>query len=459
MDSCQFDALARAVIAAPSRRQLFWLLGGTALSALTAPLSRSHHVAAQETTCQIGKVTVWVSAFIPGDVPGVTLVVPDGPYKGQKMLRNPLNVLGYYPGDCFITDNRDFKADPGASARMHSLIEIDVAAETIVGGGMGTQRIGETVELDCEDGSVECQKTGPTNRMAFSNFQVQSGFDGERIFSVDLKAAGQDWCFEWSPQSLVCDIDYRGTFSILVNKARDQAHVGFAGDLDEFPAYEVYAAADGQPAVTLLRESPLPGKTPFALCKTPVSSAAPPPRHVTGAATLRCTVGDVGLSSHYQGVIAVGDAELAGRLTRSPGQFQEFHDLSVAIQLDLATNTVVGGSMSYELPAPAARVVFRATTAAGVGPFQVLPGGILGAMIIEGERTTIPYDEEEWGGPWTTEDHQSYRYASDASGRVVVCAADNSWDHLRQELETQRQQCVDNAFIELQSVSAPPPVA
>jgi hypothetical protein len=445
MDAQHFDALTRCFGMAPSRRQLVrLLLGGIGRSALrpatmaavSAGAGCPHPVVAQAAPCKIRTITVWLNAFIPGDVPGITYTVLDGPFLGKTMIYNPMP-----GGDCFIGDQRTFSPDLAASSRMHSEITIDVESGTIAGGGMGKQRIGETVEVDCEDGAVECRVTGSTARMHFSKFTVTDD-GGRSIFRINLKAAGADACFEITPGPLLCDIDYYGMFGITMSPARDEATVSFAGWIDHIPAYEAYAVADDGPAQALLREMPAPGTGPLSLCLRS--------RLVMGETVVRCSQSRVGLGGRYEGAVAVADAQVAARLTYPPGDFTELHDLNVAIDVDPTTHAVLGGSLSYEAVAPAARHVYTASTAEGIGPFVELAGGILGKMVFHGTNSIYPTDGSVLG-PF--EEDQVFLYASDPVGQVVLCANDNSWDTLKLELETQRQACLARALIELQRVS------
>src|SRR5215211_2981390 len=117
MDAQHFDALARCFGTASSRRQLVrLLLGGMGRSVLgplatvavvSAGADDPHPVAAQAAPCKIRTITVWLNAFIPGHVPGITYPVPAGPYAGKTMIYNPIP-----GGDCFIGDQRDFSPDP-----------------------------------------------------------------------------------------------------------------------------------------------------------------------------------------------------------------------------------------------------------------------------------------------------------------------------------------------------------
>jgi hypothetical protein len=184
-------------------------------------------------------VKLWLNAFIPRDVPGVTEPAPAA-HTGT-MVRGPTAI-----SDCYLTDDRSFSSRLGASSRMHSEIELDVARAAEV---FQRHVCDPTHEIDCEDGDPECTTSSDTSRMHYRNVR---GTPGTSI-TVDVLAAANNPCQTGSP-----DIDYEGTFAVDVT-ART---VNFDGKIDSFPAFEAYAAADGASGVTLFNTMPLPGKTP-----------------------------------------------------------------------------------------------------------------------------------------------------------------------------------------------------
>jgi Putative peptidoglycan binding domain/Protein of unknown function (DUF3238) len=156
----------------------------------------------------LGSIKVWINAFIPRDVPDLTRLSPSG---------DGTVVPGPVPLEVFQWHN----CDP-------------------------------TVEIDCEDGTVECEQRGDTSRMQFSNLR---GFDGSLV-QVDVVAAANNPCVTGSP-----DIDYQGTVTIDTTRRL----VEFDGVIDAFPAFEMYASADNGPAAAVFRTMPLPGKDPWNL--------------------------------------------------------------------------------------------------------------------------------------------------------------------------------------------------
>ena len=201
----------------------------------------------------ISTVKVWLNAFIPGDIPGLTQVVPAGAHSGQSMIPGPIPLVS----DCFLTDQRDFDADIHASSRMHSECEIDVGSPLVLatpGPTISTEwhHCDASVEVDCEDGDEECNQAADSSRMSFGNLRITSSTS----FAIDLVGAANNGCYAGSP-----DIDYQGTFSVELSTGT----VLFNGHIDAFPAFEAYATANGGAGVTLFRTLPLPGNDPWNL--------------------------------------------------------------------------------------------------------------------------------------------------------------------------------------------------
>jgi hypothetical protein len=201
-------------------------------------------------------VKIWLNAFIPGDIPGLTNIVPgSGSHAGKTMIPGPTPV-----NDCFLTDQRSFSANPSASSRMHSEIEIDLTVPRIVSE---FHRCDPTIEVDCEDGDEECNSSANTGRMKFLNFRSTS------IVAVDIVGAANNPCFTGSP-----DIDYEGTIEITIDPSTQIVSVAFSGRIEPFPAFEMYATLNGGSSMPIFRESPVPGATPrdlFGDANRPVS--------------------------------------------------------------------------------------------------------------------------------------------------------------------------------------------
>jgi hypothetical protein len=210
---------------------------------------------AQTQPCRIETVQIWLKAFIPGSLSGLTRTVPSGPHGRKTMIPGPTFIH-----DCFLTDQRSFSNGLRAPSRMTSAINIDVLTPRVVSQ---THSCDPTVEVDCEDGAVECQRSGNTSRMKFSNFNCLSPCSAApRTMTVQLKGAANNPCFMGSP-----DIDYRGTVTIQISSlaSGQVAQVSFNGFVDDFPAFEMYASINGGAGMPLFQLNPLPGKTPANL--------------------------------------------------------------------------------------------------------------------------------------------------------------------------------------------------
>jgi hypothetical protein len=193
----------------------------------------------------MSRVKVWIKAFIPRDIAGLTKLVPAGPHQGKTMIPGPTPL-----NDCFLTDQRSFSDNISAAARMHSEVEfvLDRDEPTI----LQSHRCYETTEVDCEDGSVECTGTGDSSRMQFFNMRIVT----PTIISVQLRAAANNPCFRGSP-----DIDYEGTIILDVSTSQ----VTFEGKIDAFPAFEMYATRDGSAPRMIFQMMPPAGNTPADL--------------------------------------------------------------------------------------------------------------------------------------------------------------------------------------------------
>ncbi|HET9141634.1 DUF3238 domain-containing protein [Actinophytocola sp.] len=165
-------------------------------------------------------VKVWLKVFIPGSYHGN--VDGRGAAAGHRLLPGP----SQWFNDCFHTDDREFSADIGASARAHSEFRLDLRTGEL----HEVHYCGESVEYDCEDGDEECRDTAPSGRMAWSNLRQH----GDNIH-LDLAGATSNPCFGGSP-----DIDYNGTVTIDLTGHT----ISFNGQVNGFPAYEAYATVN-----------------------------------------------------------------------------------------------------------------------------------------------------------------------------------------------------------------------
>jgi hypothetical protein len=233
---------------------------GTALPSLDRrPLEIARD---EEESSDIRSVKVWLNAFIPKHIPGLTRAAPG--HEDKTMIPGP-SVVGDDPwfSDCFMTDQRSFDANVKASSRMHSEIEIEIGGPS---ENFQFHDCSPTHEIDCEDGGEECTKKGDTSKMKYSNLRGSL----LTVIKVDLNAASNNPCYSGSP-----DIDYVGT--VIINPAARV--VDFEGKIDAFPAFEMYATANGGAGKLMFSEPPPEGNSPGDL-------AGPANRDVTGHAKI-----------------------------------------------------------------------------------------------------------------------------------------------------------------------------
>ena len=197
-------------------------------------------------TVKLTSVKFWINAFIPRDIPNLTINVPKGTHTGKTMIPGPTPV-----SDCYLTDQRSFSNHIHAKSRMHSEFKMALTGSKLV----FTQwhNCDKTCEIDCEDGDVECDKKGSTGKMKFT-FPISP--NPGRPIDVKMKAGSNNPCSSGSP-----DIDYDGVIRIDLG-ARS---IEFMGRIDEFPAFEAYATINDGAGVNMIQKKPKAGKTPWNL--------------------------------------------------------------------------------------------------------------------------------------------------------------------------------------------------
>jgi len=127
-----------------------------------------------------GSVIVWINAFIPKEVPGVTETIKQGENSGKTALplpaaalAHPFNFLkqrDYTEGNArlgYLTDQRGFSSDMGTSVRMQSNAKINLYPPNIVSSDhftSGTREVdinsGKTLGREVADMS-DCSTKGP----------------------------------------------------------------------------------------------------------------------------------------------------------------------------------------------------------------------------------------------------------------------------------------------------------
>lgn len=208
------------------------------------------------------KLKLWVNAFIPGRIQGLTSPLVQGPHLGDTALEGPK------PGanECFLTDQRLFSDDPTSSFRMQALVEIDMAASTM----KLTAATGKTVRVSCDRGAMQCERKAGSDRIRARNFSSETLADGNRRYFVTLEAAAGNPCVDLAGLSIPSpDIDWVIRVSILFERATGKARISFDGMIEPFPAFEMYALLNGPRPMILFQEGPLPGSSPWNLPGSP----------------------------------------------------------------------------------------------------------------------------------------------------------------------------------------------
>ena len=195
---------------------------------------------------------IWINAFIPEELPDLTQRVPAGTHEGATMIPGPV------PGvsDCFLTDQRAFSDDPSASSRMHSLVEIDLQNGILKNE---EHRSDPTIEIDCEDGDEECNRSATTSGLTVQDFASEDVDSGKQM-SFRFVGEASNSCFTGAP-----DIDWNVALKVTFHPAESDVVVDVEGEIDPFPAFEMYAEIDGGFPEVLFKNLPDVGSSPADL--------------------------------------------------------------------------------------------------------------------------------------------------------------------------------------------------
>jgi hypothetical protein len=194
-------------------------------------------------------IQIWISSYIPKDIPNYTKPVPDG--SGRTMIPGPLPT-----SDCFLTDQRSFSENVLSSSRLRSHVELDHANFNL---RKQEHHCDSTVEIDCEDGDIECEKVPDTSGLKVTNFGASANvatftFDGGAGNPcVGIAAPDIDWLVHVKVQR------DGPSFSVLIESG---------SVVEPFPAFEMYVEYSGE-TKPLFTRSPNPGATPWNLIGPP----------------------------------------------------------------------------------------------------------------------------------------------------------------------------------------------
>jgi hypothetical protein len=180
-------------------------------------------------------VTVWLNAFLPRDIFGLTAVLADGEYRGCTAIRTPPR---------YLTDQRSYSAHMGARSRMHSMATLDFAGREPA--LLQSHRCDPLVECD-GDGAVLRRLSGSTAAMRFSLIAAAP--------AVMLRMECRFMPVGAAPWYRLDQIEYKGTIAI----DRDTGSVAIDAMIGFFPAFEAYAVIDGGSPLPFFRHAPPPG--------------------------------------------------------------------------------------------------------------------------------------------------------------------------------------------------------
>jgi len=189
-------------------------------------------------------IALWINAFIPEKTTNAR-VLSHGAHKGQ------VGILGPFPwSGCFLSDNRMFSEDLGASVRMQSLLIVDCAQNPPIWKAF--HRTGLTVELLCESGHVSCARKALNSRMRF--VEIESG---KNRLSLSLQAAASNPCVASAP-----DICYTAR---LIDISLEARRIMFYGQVTGYPAFEAYIQEGHRSPIPIFQQLHAPGASPLNL--------------------------------------------------------------------------------------------------------------------------------------------------------------------------------------------------
>ncbi|QSX73999.1 DUF3238 domain-containing protein [Lysobacter arenosi] len=193
-------------------------------------------------------IKIWIASFIPRQIDGYTHPVPGG---GTTMIPGPTTL-----SDCFLTDQRSFSSSPNASSRTRSLVEVNLGSPQPVSV---VHHCDSTVEVDCEDGEIECNQTPDSSGLKITNFSSTA----TRCTFTFEGGAGNPCAGPLAP-----DIDW--LVHVVVERSGDTVTVkiGTGSLVEPFPAFECYASVGGT-TKALFQRPPDPAATPWDLPGAP----------------------------------------------------------------------------------------------------------------------------------------------------------------------------------------------
>jgi hypothetical protein len=223
------------------------------------PVEKDHHMPQP-----LRSLRVWLNAFIPAHVPGLTDELTTGPHAGKTVL------YGLAGGkEAYLTDQRMFAATTDAASQMHS----EALVESLPSPARFSQwhECGFAMPLG-SDGEPAPEPETDTSRMnvvmatpqtisqypevakAVGVLPRRPGPHGDDLY-LYFRAKATPPCAQLAAH--FGDIAYEG---IAIVDLR-QGTLDFSGLVHRFPAFEMYASANEAPPVAVFQLSPPRGST------------------------------------------------------------------------------------------------------------------------------------------------------------------------------------------------------
>jgi hypothetical protein len=175
---------------------------------------------------------------------------------------------------------------------MHQEFTLDVKAAH---WGNYSRWCDQTTRVDCETGAIEEIGRADSSRILVYGFT--NPYPG--MFTWELEAAASNPLVWGAP-----DVDWIGQLSIAIipdsapdGSTIEKARIDFSGFVEDYPAFEMYAAVNGGPGHPVFQRFPDPGSAPINL-------SGPADQIIRGTAIIDC----------------LGNPAVGGQLPRRPGR-------------------------------------------------------------------------------------------------------------------------------------------
>jgi hypothetical protein len=202
-------------------------------------------------------LTMWVQAFIPRDLPTVSVSLAAGSHAGETAVQLPTT------DRCFLTDQRSFSSDFNESRyRIRAQVDIDLTLSLFSFKALTEP----TVEVDCATGSTTCTKQANNDGILASAITTEIPANPGRRYSFTLTGGASNPCVGIAPR-----IEWKLPFVVLFTAADRMTRVALDGFVQAFPAFEAYAGLDAGTPQALFQRSPAPGVGPTALVLPPTT--------------------------------------------------------------------------------------------------------------------------------------------------------------------------------------------